>query len=252
MSQKTRQDLRYKKWQDAEVLQSQLLPQAIPFRERLDIAAVSETAPSVGGDYFDFRKVSDTHLAVILTDVSASGEQAVRHAHIVKDIFHSLAPNAVETDDFARHANQAVLHAFDKGVFVTAVFALINVDTSIVSLVRCGHCYPLLWRGEKSEVLVVTPEGPGLGILSEAERPKFEEKQISLNEKDCLLLYTDGVMEANNQEREEYGMERLVHSLARHAGENSANIVASILGDVHVHASEVRDDMTVMALKWMH
>jgi serine phosphatase RsbU (regulator of sigma subunit) len=66
------------------------------------------------------------------------------------------------------------------------------------------------------------------------------------------LLYTDGLIEARDRQRQEHGIDRLVGSFSRHAAENSANIVASVLDDVHHHAFEITDDMTVMALKWKH
>lgn len=227
----------------------ELLPRSTPFRERLDIVARSETARFVGGDFYDFYKVNDNQLAVIMADVSAQGSSATHHAALVKSIFHELAPLGLTAHEFAARANAAVCERFERGIFVTALIALVTMDASTVTFVRCGHCYPLLWHASTGKVITVISEGMGLGILPEGGS-HIEQACFRLRKGDAVLLYTDGLIEARNSAGEEYGIGRLRRLFRAEVQAGSDDLARSILDEIRRFSPDPVDDRSVMALKW--
>ncbi|HYC83832.1 MAG TPA: GAF domain-containing SpoIIE family protein phosphatase, partial [Chryseosolibacter sp.] len=128
----------------AKTVQKSLLPEMLEQDKDFDIAAFSESADEVGGDYYDTLRISDHQVALIIADVSGKGTTAAFHMSQMKGIFHSLAQFCIEPDEFMKRANQALIYCLERGSFISATFFTVNTQTKKVHYSRAGHC-PVLY-----------------------------------------------------------------------------------------------------------
>ena len=120
-------------------VQQRLLAFEFPKVDRLDIGSASLPAEEIGGDYFDLSLFGKQKLGVIMADVSGKGTSAAFHVAEMKGIFQSLMLSALEPEDFVARANLAVGRCFDKGMFITLVYGVIDMEHNTFSYVRAGH-----------------------------------------------------------------------------------------------------------------
>jgi serine phosphatase RsbU (regulator of sigma subunit) len=231
-------------------LQKQLLRTHIPATRRFDMAAASEMAARLGGDYYDFSELSESTLAVIVADASGNGSSALLRATQLKQIFRSLVTQpGNELKEIACRANEGVLQRYKKGMFVTAVIATLDVNTGEGAMVRCGHCYPLIWVSSQRRTKLVKASGVGLGIGRDIFNREIEVYPFRLDEGDVLLLYTDGLFEARAADNQEFGIDRVVAEFVELAPQPAAQIVQGLLAGVKRFAGEIQDDIAVVAIK---
>ena len=133
----------------AKNVQKSLLPELLQQDNDFDIAAFSESADEVGGDYYDTIRISDNLVALIIADVSGKGTTAAFHMSQMKGIFHSLAQNDIEPDDFMVRSNQALILCLERGSFISATYFLINTALKKVRYARAGHCPVLYYCAQK-------------------------------------------------------------------------------------------------------
>lgn len=224
-----------------------LLPASIS--SRLDLAVVSKAARKVGGDYYDFYKASDTEIGVILADISGHGEQAALRASVLQEVFRELIKETHQPRDLAWLANQSVVNRFDKATFVTALFMLINLDQMSITLVRCGHPFPLIYRSKTQTVDVLESDGLGMGITTNGFENHLIERSVRFGENDMLLACTDGALEGRNVHSEEFGLSRLIRTFAKSAQGNAQEAVDQILDSVLRFEPVNPDDTTLLAFR---
>src|SRR5205085_10618464 len=128
----------------AKTVQKSLLPDVLEQDADFDIAAFSESADEVGGDYYDTLRTNDFQVSLIIADVSGKGTTAAFHMSQMKGIFHSLAQQCIEPDEFMRRSNQALIYCLERGSFISATFFIVNTQTKKVHYSRAGHC-PVLY-----------------------------------------------------------------------------------------------------------
>src|SRR6188474_1724192 len=128
----------------AKTVQKSLLPQMLEKDSQFEIAAFSESADEVGGDYYDTLRISPQETSLIIADVSGKGTTAAFHMSQMKGIFHSLAQNCIEPDEFMIRANRALIYCLERGSFISASFFLVNTRDKKIRYARAGHC-PVLY-----------------------------------------------------------------------------------------------------------
>jgi sigma-B regulation protein RsbU (phosphoserine phosphatase) len=206
--------------QIAAELQARLLPAAPPQVEGYSIAGLCTPAYEVGGDYFDYVRVEDGRLGVVVADVSGNGIGAALlmtsfRALIIPGARAGMSPAAlmgqmnVLLPEFAR-----------KRDFITAFYGILDIPGGAFTYSNCGHNLPFLVRVD-GRIERLTQSGPSLIILPDAH---YETGTVVLQEGDLLVLYTDGVVEVFDRHRQEFGNERL-EEVARKSREGSANAV---------------------------
>ena len=230
-------------------LHGRLRADAFPITRAFDITAESVTLGSVGGDYYDFAGISRTQLVLILADVSGNGIKAAQHAVKMKRIFHGIMSDFGGLTDAVTRANEAVMKTFERGTFLSAVMLLLDAESGHASMIRCGHCFPLHWERTSRAVRVLSPPGLGLGIASKESGSLNQEHVFSIGEGDCLLLYTDGLTEARDPLKGEYGLDRLIDSFGQKAEMPTQALVSGLLAQAHEFGGNPADDMTVLAIR---
>jgi serine phosphatase RsbU (regulator of sigma subunit) len=237
----------------AKNVQSKLLPSVLDANEDFEIAAFSEAADEVGGDYYDSFKINDNKIALIIGDVSGKGTSAAFHMSQMKGIFHGLAQLDLPPEEFLIRANRAINTSLDKTSFVTISYFILDRIEKKVEFARAGHCPTLFYNKERNQARYFTNKGLGLGIVRDDSYAKYVQQQdFYYQSGDILLLYTDGITEASNFKAEEFGYDRLSNIINENAALDVADLQKKIISDLYEFCgqSELDDDYTTVIVKF--
>lgn len=234
-------------------VQQRLLPEVFPLNDRLSIAATSVAAEEVGGDYYDYFAIGPSQLAFIMADVSGKGTTAAFHVAEMKGIFQSLVLSDTEPAAFLKKANIAVGRCFDKGMFITLVYGVLDTHNGRFQYTRAGHCPVLIYRGKARVIELLDDDGLGLGILRDERYDDLVKQQsIAIAKGDAIVFYTDGITEARHPDsKQEYGYDRLRDCLLINMDLPPEKITAKVIQDIQLFTEQPinRDDMSVMVIK---
>ncbi|MBP1690805.1 MAG: hypothetical protein H6Q32_157 [Bacteroidetes bacterium] len=235
----------------AQEMQRKLLPQSLPSIPGLDMDAISTPAFEVGGDYYDFVRLSDHLIGIIVGDVSGKGVPAAFYMSEVKGIFQSLSGLYSSPRDFMVRANTVLMESIDKHSFVSLIYGILDTRTGRFQIARAGHC-PMLHICESTSTYL-RPDGMGLGLAHHALfLGSIEEQTLELSPGDVCVFYTDGVTEAHQGE-EEFGYERLRVAAGLADGTPAAQVKENILQavDDFLEKGTPHDDMTLVVVRWL-
>jgi serine phosphatase RsbU (regulator of sigma subunit) len=238
----------------AEKVQKSLLPTNLKFNEQIDIYAFSESAKSVGGDYYDIFKVTPTRTYIVIGDVSGKGTSAAFNMAQMKGIFQSLAQLDMPPEYFLLYANQAVSQCFEKASFITITLLLIDTQKQSLTMARAGHCPTLYYNAQTKTVDYIQDKGLGLGIMRNKAYTKFiATTQVHYSTGDILFLYTDGISEAKNTKDDEYGYDLLKSTFAKNIHLPIETIQTHIISDVHQFCEGLppQDDYTSLIIRFL-
>ena len=237
----------------AKEVQSKLLPEVLDSNEDFEIAAFSEAADEVGGDYYDSFKISDNKVALIIGDVSGKGTSAAFHMSQVKGVFHGLAQLDLPPSEFLIKANRAISTSLDRTSFVTISYFILDRTEKKVEFARAGHCPTLYFDNEKSSASYFTNKGLGLGIVRNDSFAKYvQPRDFSYKPGDILVLYTDGITEASNFKGEEFGYDKLAEIINQHAALDADEIQTKIIETLYEFCgqTDLDDDYTTVIVKF--
>jgi serine phosphatase RsbU (regulator of sigma subunit) len=233
--------------QIARQIQLQLLPSTLPSRPELSIAARSDPALEVGGDYYDAIDLGDDGILVALGDVSGKGVGAAFLMSNLQANLHVLSEQKMELHEMVGQLNRQICNNSTPEMFITCFLALIDPDNMNMTYINAGHDTPALLRGD--EIIDLTEGGMLLGILEEAE---YDTTVIQLEPGDIICCFSDGLTEAMDEEDEEFGRNRLLKSIQDNDDENPWETVYGTLNTVIDYAGKERagqDDLTLMVIK---
>jgi len=236
----------------AREVQRRLLPQAVPVLDGISIAASSVSAQEVGGDYYDFVRLDDSRLGIIIADVSGKGTSAAFYMAEMQGIFQAVSRLASSPVDFLHHANAAISDSLERNIFVSAIYGVLDVDAESLVMARAGHC-PAATVDVHGTGSYLRSGGMGLGLdRTSLFRESVAEVDRSLSPGDVYALYTDGVVETRNREGIEFGYDRLLDTLAANRHEHADRIHSAVIEELTRFADglEYGDDMTLVILKW--
>lgn len=232
-------------------IQAGMLPAALkttPHREKYDLCASMHPAREVGGDFYDFYFVDDDTLAITVADVSDKGVPAALFMVIAKTLLkdQALLQGREKLARAVAEANDALVQSNQAFMFVTVFTGLLHLPTGKFTYVNAGHNPPLLRRRKGYEYLSKAPN-PVLGVQDGME---FKAEELTLAPGDALLLYTDGVTEAMNEEGKFFGEALLKEKLDEAGAAGAADMLVAVHGAVHSFAGEASqsDDITMLAL----
>lgn len=240
----------------AHEIQTSMLPKtfpAYPDKKEIDLYASMNAAKEVGGDFYDFYLLDENHLVITVADVSGKGISASLFMVIAKTILKNYVMTAIGEDDLAAAVactNEQLYQNNDAMMFVTGFVGMLNLKTGRFIYVNAGHNPPLLYRSSADEFSYMEVEKNFvLGCMKKIE---YKRQELTLSPGDRLFIYTDGVSEALNDEKEMYGEERLLRCLNQAgAGSKSCQELVQAVRtslDDHVKEAEQSDDITMMAV----
>lgn len=231
----------------ARTIQKGLLPRELPPIAGFDITGMSVSSKQIGGDYYDVIPLENDEWMLVIADVSGKGTPAALLMANTQAALRALAPLDLPLPSMVSRINDLLYGNTSDDKFVTFFCGKLNAREKTFTFSNAGHNPPLLLRADGTFERL-TEGGLILGIM-ETLVP-YEEKTVSLDCGDVLLLYTDGVSEALSVENEEFTEERLETSLKACSGGSALEIVESITRDVQAHAGSApqSDDITMLVL----
>ena len=221
-----------------------------PNRTEFDIYARNDTAKEVGGDFYDLYFTKHNLFNFIIADVSGKGIPAAMFMMRAKTLLKSLSDSGMPLNSVFTNGNASLCEGNDAGMFITAWQGCIDLESGIVEFINAGHNPPVIKRAEgKFEYLKSKVEF----VLAGLDQFNYNIQTIKLNPGDTLLLYTDGVVEAQNIDKEFYGEQRFLDFLNSRKFTNSKILCDSIKKDVDNFVGEADqfDDITILAFKFM-
>ncbi len=237
----------------AKNVQKSLLPQVLEQDAHFEIAAFSESADEVGGDYYDTLRVSASETALIIADVSGKGTTAAFHMSQMKGIFHSLAQDCVEPDEFMARANKALIYCLERSSFISAIFFLVDTQTQTVRYARAGHCPVLYYSAGQNKAEYFKDKGVALGVVRNNSYKSFiQSNQFTYKPGDVMVLYTDGITEAKSVKGEEFGYERLTQAVLEVKTHEPKQIQEHLIGKLYEFSGtkNINDDYTTMIIRF--
>ena len=246
----------------AKNIQAGMLPSVEPDfsnKKEFDLAAVMNPAKEVGGDFYDFYMLDDNHLALTVADVSGKGVGAALFMVISKTILKNLttmassAYSAGNKPDLAlimEQTNQQLYANNEEHMFVTVFFGILDLITGEFAYINAGHNPPLVRRQNEEKFSFVRNEKKNR-VIGVSKTSKYQEHHLTLSSGDMLFLYTDGITEAMNEQRELFNDKRLNLALNTIKKESNAHeMLETVYESVkqHVGNAEQSDDMTMLGL----
>ncbi|HUU46746.1 MAG TPA: PP2C family protein-serine/threonine phosphatase [Acidobacteriota bacterium] len=237
----------------ARDIQAKILPREFPGGPAYELAGSYRSAREVGGDYYDFVEFDDTHIGLLVADVSGKSLPGMLVMLMTRDIVKNLTRRLIAPAELLSQVNKELLPNLKKGMFVTMFFGVLNRRTGELVFASAGH-NPLVWiAGAAGEPRLIKTKGFPLGMVPPRNfDARMEERRIQLQPNDWLIQYTDGINEAQDEKQNEFGMERFVGLLKSNRQRSAADLVQGTLADHQdfVGAAEQYDDMTILAMKW--
>ena len=229
-------------------VQISLLPTRVPDMPGFEGVTHYRPAKRAGGDYFDFFPLPDGQWGVLVADVSGHGAPAAVVMAMTHVILH-LTPQKAPPEYVLSRLNEVLITKLQDDQFVAACYGVLTPTTRTLCLASAGHPHPLFFeRLSGSAGVRVIDYGLPLGVVENAE---YATSSIVLDDGDVLLFYTDGITEAHNCEREQFGQDRLRRVLGDHgagSGEALREAVLTAL-DEHRRGVELADDITLLILR---
>jgi serine phosphatase RsbU (regulator of sigma subunit) len=231
----------------AAEIQRRMLPDEAPQVDGADLAGYNAACRTVGGDYYDFFTYPDGRVSLALGDVSGKGMPASLMMMALHARVQVLAEDPGELSSFMSRLNKATCAQCPSNRFITFFFCVLDAGTGELAFANAGHNPPIVVRAS-GEAHMLEGGGPVLGILPVAP---YRQERAHLGRGDMLVLYSDGVTEANNAEYDEFGEERFIEVLKLYRNEPATAIVDAVtkaLTDFAAGAPQA-DDITLVVAK---
>ena len=233
----------------AKTIQASALPTDFPKNQNFELIASMTPAREVGGDFYDFFPIDETHYAFVIADVSGKGITAALYMMSAKTAIKNMLQSGYTIEDAICKANKNLCDNHARGMFVTAFIGILDIKTGQIQYVNAGHCPPLKKTKNGYDYIDVVQDL----VLGITPAYTYTRGKIVLKKNDRLFLYTDGVTEAQTKQEKLFGPDRLKKALNQKQLSLSNTLP-------HIHASIQRfvkgaiqsDDITIMILEFHH
>lgn len=243
-----------KEMQLAQDIQQTLLPMEFPELEGYEIASYYEAAKEVGGDYYDFVEVDKDTLGIAVADVSGKGVPGSLVMTMIRTALRTEARGMKDAAEVLARVNDFVSNDIKKGMFVTVFYVIIDSKKRQINYASAGHNPMIMYRPSTQKTYYLNPKGFPIGIqLPEKDlfRKSIQSETILLTKDDILVMYTDGITEAMNPQRELFGEERLLELLRKNAQLQIKEFVERLKVGIYsfTEGSAQYDDITLVSIK---
>ena len=234
----------------AEEVQQSLLPKKPPEIKGLNIAGTSKYCDQTGGDYYDYFRLSDDRLGVVVADVSGHGVGAALNMIMARAFMHLCVREYQGAPQLLDTVNRFLTRdSFETGQFITVFFLEIDSANKTFKWVRAGHDPAILYDSLRGSFEELTGEGTALGVVEELT---FRENvRQGWNPGSVLVIGTDGIWEARNQQDEMFGKERYLDVIRNHAADSAHGIQNAVIRAVESFQGDAsqEDDITLVVVK---
>ncbi|HMS34024.1 MAG TPA: SpoIIE family protein phosphatase [Ignavibacteria bacterium] len=236
--------------QIARKIQMGLLPQSINSIEGIEVSGFYNPAKIIGGDFYDVIKISESKMLVIVADVSGKGIPAALYMSKVQAMIQFAASIFQSPKDILIEVNKQIHNKIDKRSFITTIIALFDLEKMKVKICRAGH-NPAIYS-VNGKLHLLKSKGMGLGL----ESNKFfdenlEESEMDISNDNVFVFYSDGLTEAMNKNREEFGTDKIMDIIDINRQSSCSLIQKEIINSVDSFRgnAEQNDDITLVITK---
>ena len=232
----------------AAAIQQHMLPEdtpEFPGHPEYKLCASMKPAKEVGGDFYDYFLVDDTHLVLLIADVSDKGVPAALFMAEARTMIRSRAQTGEEPEQILYYVNDQLNKGNDRGFFVTVWMALLDLETGEGVAVNAGHEPPVICREGGDFELARYRHSLAVGMMKGME---FPQHTFRLGPGDKLFVFTDGVPEALNSSSEQFGTDRMLKVLNENRNEDPAGLLAAVSRAIDEFKGEADqfDDITIL------
>jgi phosphoserine phosphatase RsbU/P len=231
----------------ARQIQQTFLPSILPNHPNWQIATRWRTARQVGGDFYDLIELPNNKLGIFIADVADKGMPAALFMAVTRTLVHAAVIETQSPAEALARVNRLLLPDTQQGMFVTAVYGELDVETGLFTYVNAGHNPPFLLNAN-GEIEKLTRTAIALGVMEDG---KIEQKTIQLDVGDTLLLYTDGLTEAFSPSGDLFGETRLMDvmkALQLNTANDTIVAIEECLNEF-IDVDPLSDDMTMLAIR---
>lgn len=232
----------------ARNIQRSLLPEAPPVVPGYEIAVVNQMCYEVGGDYYDFLNLGPQTLLIVVADVEGKGVSSALVMSNLQATLRALVMHLHSLEVLTISLNEMIYHDTKSEKFLSIFLGLIDIRRGGLHYINAGHVPPIVVKGSSGEYKPMESGGTVIGLFPEAE---YARGSMKLDPGDIMVCCTDGILEANNAQDEEFGVERLAAAVARHAKKPAKQIVDEVLKEVEAYSKGGCniDDKVLMIVK---
>jgi serine phosphatase RsbU (regulator of sigma subunit)/anti-sigma regulatory factor (Ser/Thr protein kinase)/transposase len=240
--------------QMAQEIQQMLLPRRVPELDGFELGSLYRAAKEVGGDYYDFLTVDDRTVGVVVADVSGKGVPGSLVMTMIRTALRMEARGNRSASDVMAKMNSFVTEDMKKGMFVTMFYVVLDSVNRVVTYASAGHNPMILYRGESDATYFLKPKGIPVGIDvpdGELFRRTISVEKLTLRQDDMLVIYTDGITEAMNQDRDQFGEGRLLAAIKKYGHGTAQEFADALNQEIHefTGGAPQNDDITLVAIK---
>ena len=229
--------------QEAAQIQRALMPGEIAAPDGLTIVASSQSARTVGGDYYDVIRIGEDRLAMCVADVMGKGMGAALLMSNLQAAVRMLAPQVADTRELCNRVNEVICANSVPGKFITFFYCVIDVKQRRISYTNAGHNWPILARADGNCERLNSDDV----VLGTVRHWTYHQEEAQLRSGDRLVLFTDGITECANSEDAEFGEEHLLNLASQNVQVTADELKNLILQSVNAHCNgTMNDDATLI------
>ncbi len=236
----------------ARDVQMSFLPVKNPQFKGLDIAAKCIPALEVGGDYYDFVRLDESRLGIIIGDVSGKGTQAAFYMTLTRGFVKALSKTIKSPSEFLIKLNELFYENVERGTFISMIYGVFDMKEKTLTFSRAGHNPVLARQSGKKRIELLNPVGLALGLeKGQIFKKTIEELKVDIRHGDAFIFYTDGFTEARNKYKIEFTEERLKEAISKNIDLPANEILQKTVDDVNTFIGKAlqHDDMTMVVVK---
>ena len=237
-----------KEFMIAREVQTNLLPRHLPEHSNLEVATYFEPATEVGGDFYDYLEFDEDRLGVIIGDVSGHGMSAGLLMAITKSCIHTQINYESRLDSMMTSMNDILLGLSEPRSMVTLFYSMLDLKESTLEYADAGHPFTYLIRGNDPQLITLESISYPLGVK---EGLQFNSRKVKLEPGDFLVYYSDGIVEALDEDGAVFGYDRLEEILTSRTFNSPEELLDTLITEVRIHigAAEQFDDMTAVVIR---
>ena len=231
-------------------MQESILPTVYPTDHRYEIHAWMTPAREVGGDFYDFFRLEDDRMGIVMADVSGKGVPAAFFMMVSRTLLKGTAIGESDPAKCLEEVNQLLVNENEEAMFVTTFYAKFNPRSGLVDFSNGGHNLPFIIKLSGKVEQIECEPGLVLGIMPSID---FPSGSVQMEPGDAFFFYTDGISEAMDENGGEFGERELAEVLSECGGLSASDINRHVVQAVQNHAGEApqSDDITCLTLRYL-
>ncbi len=244
----TKRERMERELQLAREIQQTFIPEHLPQMPDWELAVIWQAARQVAGDFYDLFELPGRRLGLVIADVADKGMPAALFMALTRTLMRAAASEERSPADVLARVNDLLVPDAQRGMFVTAVYIVLSLETGEAVYANAGHLPPLILRAEREQLTQLEKGEMALGVM---EGIQFHNHTVTLEPGDYVILYTDGITEALSAEGTFYGLDRFRRAIYSQSGRSAQGMLDRVIDHIASFVGETppSDDLTFMVLQ---